>query len=65
VFAPECKHWFVESIHNPAYLSIDVTSGTGAELCGVPEEGDSRGIGAGICKILQTNFREYLFHALR
>ena len=36
-----------------------------AGQCGVPGGGDSRGIGAGICKILQTNFREFLFHALR
>ena len=27
--------------------------------------GDSRGIGVGVCKILDMNFREYLFHALR
>jgi hypothetical protein len=27
----------------------------------VPGGGDSKGIGAGICKILQTNFREFLF----
>jgi hypothetical protein len=26
--------------------------------------GDSRGIGAGLCRILDMNFREYLFHAL-
>ena len=28
-------------------------------------EGDSRGIGGWVCKILQVNFREFLFHALR
>jgi hypothetical protein len=27
----------------------------------VPGEGDSKGIGAGICKILQVNFREFVF----
>jgi hypothetical protein len=47
-----------EGIQDRAYLSIGVTSGTRAGLCGVPGEGDSKGIGAGICKILQTNFRE-------
>ena len=48
--------------------SIDrngITSVTGTGLCGVPGKGDSKGIGAGICKILQMDFREDLFHALR
>jgi hypothetical protein len=27
-------------------------------------EGDFGGSGAGLCKILHVNFREYLFHAL-
>jgi hypothetical protein len=31
----------------------------------VPRMGDSKGIGAGLCRILDMNFREYLFHALR
>jgi hypothetical protein len=53
-----------ESNHNPAYLFIDVTSGTGAGLCGVSGEGDSRGIGTWLCRILHVNFREFLFHAL-
>jgi hypothetical protein len=26
---------------------------------------DFRGIGAGLCRILNPNFREFLFHALR
>jgi hypothetical protein len=50
-----------EGIQDRAYLSIGVTSSSGAGLCGVPGESDSKGIGAGICKILQTNFREILF----
>jgi hypothetical protein len=54
-----------EGIQDRAYLSIGVTSSSGVELCGVPGEGDSKGIGAGICKILQVNFREFIFHALR
>ena len=54
-----------ENIHDRAYLYIGVTSSSGAGLCGVPGEGDSKGIGAGICKIVQMNFREILFHALR
>jgi hypothetical protein len=53
-----------ESIHKRAYLSIGVTSSTGARLCGVPRVGDSRGIGTVLCSILDMNFREYLFHAL-
>jgi hypothetical protein len=28
----------------------------------VPGGGDYRGFGAGICKILQTNFREFIFY---
>jgi hypothetical protein len=27
-------------------------------------EGAFRGIGAGLCRILDMNFREFLFHAL-
>jgi hypothetical protein len=54
-----------ESIHHPAYLSIGVTSGTGPGLRGVSGGGDSGGIGVGLCTILDMNFREYLFHALR
>ena len=54
-----------ESIHDRAYLSIGVTSSSGAGLCKVSGGGDSRGIGAGLCRILDMNFREYLFHALR
>jgi hypothetical protein len=53
-----------EGMQDRAYLSIGVTNSSGAGLCGVPGEGDSKGIGAGICKILHPNFREYLFHAL-
>jgi hypothetical protein len=53
------------SIHHCAYLSIGVTSASGPGLCGVPGEGDSRGMRVWVCKILHANFREYLFHALR
>jgi len=49
-----------QGIQDRAYLSIGVTSGTGG-LRGVPGQGDSKGIGAGICKILHLNFREFLF----
>jgi hypothetical protein len=31
----------------------------------VAETGDFRGGGTGLCKILDANFREILFHALR
>jgi len=59
------KHLFAaECIHHCAYLSIGVTSSTGAGLCGVHRVGDSRGIGAGICRILDMNFREFLFYAV-
>jgi hypothetical protein len=27
--------------------------------------GDSKGIGAGLCRILDMNFREFIFYALR
>jgi hypothetical protein len=54
-----------ESIHHRAYLSIGVTSSTGAGLRGLSGGGDSRGIGAELCRILDMNFREFLFHALR
>jgi hypothetical protein len=54
-----------KNIHDRAYLSIGVTSGTQAGLCGVPGKGDSKGIGAGIYKILHLNFGEFVFHALR
>jgi hypothetical protein len=54
-----------ERIQDRAYLSIGVTSPSGPGLCGVPGAGDSRGIGAPLCTMLHTNFREYLFHALR
>ena len=50
------------SIHHRAYLSIGVTSSTGAGLCGVPGVGDSRGIGTVLCRILDMNFREFVFH---
>jgi hypothetical protein len=48
-------------IQDRAYLSIGVTSSSGAGLCGVPGKGDSEGMGAGICKILHPNFREFIF----
>ena len=54
-----------EGIQDRAYLYIGVTSGIGAGLCGVPGEGDSKGIGAGIFTILHLNFREFQFYALR
>ena len=57
LFAAEC-------IHHCAYLSTDVTSSTGAGLCGVCGGGDSRGVGVWLCRILDMNFREFLFHAL-
>src|SRR5215212_7312422 len=54
-----------EGIHHRAYLSIGVTSGTGARLCGVSVGGDIGGIGVRLCRILDMNFAEYLFYALR
>src|SRR5215208_766925 len=53
------------SIHKHAYLSIGVTSGTGAVPSGVPGVGDFGCVGPRICTILQANFREFIFHALR
>jgi hypothetical protein len=54
-----------KNIHDHAYLSIGVTSGVGAGLCGVPGAGVFRGAGVRLCRILDMNFREFLFHALR
>jgi hypothetical protein len=49
-----------EGIQDRAYLSTGVTSGIRGAVRGT-WRGDFRGIGAGICKILQVNFRENLF----
>src|SRR5829696_7799778 len=54
-----------KNTHDRAYLSIGVTCGIGARLCGESGEGDSWGIGTWLCRILQVNFREFQFHALR
>jgi hypothetical protein len=54
-----------EGIQDRAYLYIGVTSSSGTGLNGALGEGDFRGIGAGICKILQVNFGEFIFHAIR
>ena len=53
------------SIRNPAYLYIGVTSSSGAGPNGGAWRGDCRGIGTVLCRILDMNFREFLFHALR
>src|SRR5215218_10929003 len=47
-----------KSIRNCAYLYIGVTSSSGAGPNGVAWRGDLRGIGAGLCRILDMNFRE-------
>jgi hypothetical protein len=64
---PSRRHQFVaeESIHNLVYLSIAVTSSSGPGLCGVSGEGVFRGIGLRLCRILDMNFRQFIFHALR
>ena len=49
---------------NRAYLSIGVTSGIGAGLCGAPGGEAYRGIGAVLYRILDMTFREFLFHEL-
>ncbi len=50
-----------KNIHDRAYLSIGVTSGIEPGPCGVSGMGDSEGIGAKLCRILDMNFREFLF----
>jgi hypothetical protein len=50
-----------EGIHHRAYLSIGVTSSAGPGRSGVSEAGDFGGIGTVLCRILDTNFREFLF----
>jgi hypothetical protein len=50
-----------EGIHHRAYLSTDVTSSSGVGLCGMPGGVISWGSGVWLCRILDMNFREYLF----
>jgi hypothetical protein len=64
--SPKCKHRFVvEGIHEHAYPYIGVTR------CMVPGRGqagfagDFGRIGPWLCRILDMNFGEDLFHALR
>jgi hypothetical protein len=52
------------SIHDRAYLSIDVAGSIRAGLCRVPGVGIFRGAGVRLCRILDMNFGEFLFHAL-
>jgi hypothetical protein len=47
------------SIRNPAYLYIGVTSSSGAGPNGGAWRGHSKGTGAGLCRILDMNFREF------
>src|SRR5215218_9406482 len=53
-----------EGIHHRAYLSSGVTSHSGVGLCGMSGGVISGGTGVGLCRILDVNFGEYLFHAL-
>ena len=53
-----------KDIHDRAYLSIGVTSSVGTGLCRVPGAGVSRGSGVRLRRILDMNFREFLFHEL-
>ena len=54
-----------KNIHVRAYLSNGVTSGNGVGLRREPGAGVFRGAGVRLCRILDMNFREFLFHALR
>src|SRR5215208_1693979 len=54
-----------EGIHYRAYLSIGVTSSSSVGPCGMSGGVISWGTGVWLCRILQVNFREFLFHALR
>src|SRR5215217_5114939 len=66
VFSPKCKHLFAERTSMIAHIyHIGVTSSSGTGLCRVPGGGVFRGTGVGLCRILDMNFREFLFHALR
>src|SRR5215208_6988491 len=51
-----------EGIHHRAYLSIGVTSYSGVGLCGMSGGVISWGTGVWLCRILDMNFRENLFH---
>src|SRR5215212_6737994 len=53
-----------EGIHYRAYLSIGVTSSSSVGPCGMSGGVISRNTRVWLCRILQVNFREYLFHAL-
>jgi hypothetical protein len=60
------KHLFPAGEHLQSRISIHrCYKGYRGGAMGVPGAGDSRGSGAGLCRILDMNFREYLFHALR
>jgi hypothetical protein len=54
----------IKNIHDRAYLSIDVTSGLGAGAMQGAWTGVFRGIRLRLCRILDMNFGENIFHAL-
>src|SRR5215218_5789910 len=61
-----CRHLFAPGEHPQSCISIHrcYKLKQGGAMRGVLR-GDSRGIGAGIYRILDMNFGEFLFHALR
>jgi hypothetical protein len=52
-------------IQDAASSSISVTSGHRDGAVRGAWRGDLRGIGVRLCRILDMNFREFVFHALR
>ena len=53
-----------QGIHHRAYLSIGVTSSSSVGLCRMSGGVISWGTGVWLCRILQMDFREFLFHEL-
>jgi hypothetical protein len=66
VFSPKRKHQFVERTSMIAHIYPSVLQAvSGRGYAGCLETGVFRGTGVGLCRILDMNFGEFLFHALR
>ena len=65
VFSPKHKLWFVERTPVIAYIYPSVLQAVSERgYAGCLETGVFRGTGVRLCRILDMNFREILFHAL-
>jgi len=64
VFSPKRKHWYVERTSMIAHIYPSVLQavlGRGYAGC---LDGCFQGYGVKLCRILDMNFAEFLFHAL-